>query len=381
MESGEVMLEDFSDGQAFRFTGSTARTFPNPPSPRRLIVDRHNNLEFERIEAHGGWSKWALFWHQEPPVDVRLWERESTGPRTGVVSPILTNDDGSEVSTRYRKIPRPGDDLMHYIGRGWHRGTTFDAPRAGVDIGTGQHLAIKTVSYPFEIEDRRSLLGRIGRSCKLSHPHLIAFLQVKPTRIGIDIITPLKHGNLLWFIQNHRNNLEMLRTPTESDQLGQLLFGQILGQMLSALDYLESQDVVHRFIRPGNILVKAGLSEGGNHSFYLSNFQYESLSGTTFEPSDVCSKAPEECGLTNAQVSTQTDIWGLCATMVYVFDLSGFRDLVGRRPSNFVLAHAVRERSRMLASLQGMGEWDANHRPSARQRLVEAFGEGVLGTQ
>ncbi|UPK92762.1 hypothetical protein LCI18_003697 [Fusarium solani-melongenae] len=160
---------------------------------------------------------------------------------------------------------------------------------------------------------------------------------------------PWKDGNLLWFMKQHQNQPEMFRTPTEAHQPGPLLFDQILGQMLSALGYLESQTVVHRYICPGNILVKAGSNERG-HSFYLSNFKYESFSGATFEPSEVCSRAPEACGLTDG-------------------------DLVSSRPSAIDLAHAVCEKSRMLVSLRGMGEWDARDRPSAGQKLVELFGE------
>lgn len=169
MKTGEVLLEDFSDDEVFRFTGPTALDFPNPPHPRRLIVDCNTNLEFECIDDSGSWSRWRILWHQEPPMDVLLWERESTDPRTGVVSPILTNDDGCEVCPGYNKTPESSDDLIRYVDRSQYFGSKFGAPQAVVDVGTGQHLAVKTVSYPFKIEARRSLLDRVIRSCNLSH--------------------------------------------------------------------------------------------------------------------------------------------------------------------------------------------------------------------
>ncbi|KAI8682041.1 hypothetical protein NCS55_00458400 [Fusarium keratoplasticum] len=372
MKTGEVLLEDFSGGDAFRFTGPSALDFPNPPHPRRLIVDCNTNLEFECTEDSGSWSKWRIFWHQERPVDVLLWERESTHPRTGVVS-ILTNGDGCEVCPGYNKTPESSDDLIRYVDRSQYFGSKFGAPQAAVDVGTGQHLAVKTVTYPFKIEARRSLLDRVIRSCNLSHPHIIAFFQVQETPDSINIIMPLKDDSLLGLIQLHQNGPGLFERPIEIRPLGRLL----LGEMLSALDYLGHEGVVHRNICPRNILVN-GSRERENFHFYLSNFEYASFKDTFPDPDNPCFKAPETCGLTTAEESPRTDIWGLCATMAY-FLSRDFRDIVSSKPSEDVVAKAVRGASMMLFGLGGMGELDANDRPSARQKLEEVFGEGVEG--
>ncbi|KAJ3466658.1 hypothetical protein MRS44_004222 [Fusarium solani] len=375
MKTGEVLLEDFSDDEVFRFTGPTALDFPNPPHPRRLIVDCNTNLEFECIDDSGSWSRWRILWHQEPPMDVLLWERESTDPRTGVVSPILTNDDGCEVCPGYNKTPESSDDLIRYVDRSQYFGSKFGAPQAVVDVGTGQHLAVKTVSYPFKIEARRSLLDRVIRSCNLSHPHIITFFQVQETPDSINIIMPLKDGSLLGLIQLHQNGSGLFQKPIEIRPLGRLLFGE----MLSALEYLERERVVHRNICPRNILVN-GLRERENFHFYLSNFEYASFKDTFPDPGDPCFKAPETCGLTTAEESPRTDIWGLCATMAY-FLSKDFRDIVNSKPSEDVVAQTVCGASRMFPELGGMGEWDANDRPSARQKLEEVFSEGVLSDE
>ncbi|WAO87239.1 Hypothetical protein NCS54_00454300 [Fusarium falciforme] len=374
INTGEVLLEDYSDGRAFRFTGPTALTFPSPPHPRRLIIDCHNNLEFECIDGSGCWSQWRILWHQEPPMDVLLWRHESTGLRTGVVSSILTNDDGCEVFPGYNKTPDSADDLIRYTDRSRYFASKFGAPQAVVDVGTGQHLAVKKVSYPFKMEARRSLLDRVIRSSNLSHPHIIAFFQVQETPDSIDIIMPLKDGSLLGLIQLHQNGPGLFERPIEMRPLGRLLFGE----MLSALNYLEHEGVVHRNICPRNILVN-GLREKQNFHFYLSNFEYASFKDTFPDPGDPCFKAPETCGLTTAEESPRTDIWGLCATMAY-FLSNDFRDIVNSKPSENIVAQAVYGASRMLLfGLEGMGEWDANDRPSARQKLEKVFGEGVEG--
>ncbi|KAI8680652.1 hypothetical protein NCS56_00471000 [Fusarium sp. Ph1] len=357
MKTGEVLLEDFSDDEAFRFTGPTALDFPNPPHPRRLIVDCNTNLEFECIDDSGSWSQWRILWHQEPPVDVPLWERESTDPRTGVVSSILTNDDGCEVYPGYNKTTDSGDDLIRYVDR------------------ASQHLAVKTVSYPFKIEARRSLLDRVIRSCNLSHPHIIAFFQVQETPDSINIIMPLKDGSLLGLIQLHQNGPGLFERPIEIRPLGRLLFGE----MLSALDYLKHEGVVHRNICPRNILMN-GLRERQNFHFYLSNFEYASFKDTFPDLGDPCFKALETWGLTTAEESPRTDIWGLCATMAYFLG-NDFREIINSKPSEDVVAQAVCGASMMLFGLGGMGELDANDRPSARQKLEEVFGEGVLSDE
>lgn len=155
----EVLLEDFSNGHAFRFTGPTAIPFPNPPHPRRLMIDCHYNLEFEYLEDTGNWSKWEILWDQTSHAH----------PPCRPASTILIYDNGSEVYTDYTKTPGSGDELIRYADRDWSFGSKFGAPRVVVDIGTGQYLAVRKVSYPFKIEARRSLLDRIISDGKLSH--------------------------------------------------------------------------------------------------------------------------------------------------------------------------------------------------------------------
>ena len=183
----------------------------------------------------------------------------------------------------------------------------------------------------------------------------------------------MKDDSLLGLIQLHQNGPGLFERPIEIRPLGRLL----LGEMLSALDYLGHEGVVHRNICPRNILVN-GSRERENFHFYLSNFEYASFKDTFPDPDNPCFKAPETCGLTTAEESPRTDIWGLCATMAY-FLSRDFRDIVSSKPSEDVVAKAVRGASMMLFGLGGMGELDANDRPSARQKLEEVFGEGVEG--
>lgn len=183
---------------------------------------------------------------------------------------------------------------------------------------------------------------------------------------------PVKDGDLHWLMQQYQNSPGNSCQLIEVDKMGLRLFGQ----MLSALDYLESKSVIHRKVCPGNILVNIGLGEGENATFQLSNFEYAGFTGTGLYAGDPCFRAPEACGLTDAKESPRTDIWGLCATMAYFFN-PGFRDFISSKPSDDLVAQAVCNASGMCFTLRGMGEWDANDRPSARQKLEEVFGEGV----
>ncbi|KAI8722684.1 hypothetical protein NCS52_00412800 [Fusarium sp. LHS14.1] len=362
--TGEVLLEDFSDGQAFRFTGPNAIPFPNPPHPRRLMIDCCRNLEFECLEEPGSWSKWAVFWHQTPPAH----------PPQRPASTVLTDDDGSEVYAKYKKIPDSGDDLVRYTDRDWSFASKFGAPRVVVDTGTGQYLAVRKVSYPFKIEARRSMLERIINDSKLSHPHIITYFQVQETPASIDILMPVQEGDLLWLMEHYQNPTDNFPPLVNPDEIGQLL----LGQMLLALDYLESKGVIHHKVCPGNILVNIGLGRGENATFQLSNFEYGGFKSTSLYANDPCFRAPEACGLTDSRESPRTDIWGLCATMAYFLD-PDFRGFVSSKPSDDLVANAVCLASELFIALRGMGEWDANDRPSARQKLEEVFGEDFEG--
>lgn len=144
-----------------------------------------------------------------------------------------------------------GDKLGHYevtakIGKGG-MGVVYRA----TDTLIGRDVALKTI-HLHEIEDpteRQFLKDRLFREAKsagiLSHPNIVTVYQIGDqdglTYIAMEFVDGLNLGELLG------------RTPRPTLEALLSVFDQTAG----ALDYAHSRGVVHRDIKPGNIIVRA----------------------------------------------------------------------------------------------------------------------------
>lgn len=181
-----------------------------------------------------------------------------------------------------------------------------------------------------------------------------------------EIFMPLRDGNLQSLAKSSR------RKWTD-DQLGTA----VLEQMLSALDYLACKDVVHRDVKPGNILY---WENQGDYVFQLADFglaNRETLAKTKcgtgyYEAPEL---SPEITRVISAQ-SPKMDVWSLFATIADIHPLFLFppKDATGY---NDVLC-AVQAAALLEPRLEPMARLDPKKRASAAQLLVALFeGRGL----
>lgn len=152
----------------------------------------------------------------------------------------------------------------------------------------------------------------------------------------------------------------------------------VLQQMLCALDYLASLNLVHRDVKPDNILY-ARLGPG-RYLFQLADFglaHHLSLAKT------ICGtgylQAPEllpHVSNVHAGQSPKMDIWSLFATIVAVH--SAFREFPPHTTDYRVVLRALKDKARTSVKLEPMARLDPEHRASAAQMLLSRFdGEGL----
>ncbi|KAL1877366.1 hypothetical protein VTK73DRAFT_8661 [Phialemonium thermophilum] len=252
-----------------------------------------------------------------------------------------------------------------FVGNGAF-GKVFQA----IDNGTGYRFAIKVVELE-KYSDIRAARALMYQEMKildsLRHEHIIECLgHHRFDTFFPEIFMPLREGSLT----------SLIRKEVVADHRRLCL--DVLQQMLSALDYLASKDLVHRDVKPDNILY-ARLPEGDGFLFQLSDFglaHYRSMAtticGTGFYQAPEL--RPEESQI-DAPQSPKMDVWSLFATMVAID--SRFRDFPPRADDYGVVLGVLQAKA-PTSLLEPMARLDPNRRASAAQMLVQLFaGKGL----
>jgi len=102
----------------------------------------------------------------------------------------------------------------------------------------------------------------------------------------------------------------------EGVQLKESQVSRIIYEVLSLLSYMRSQGIVHRHIRPANILVKSLNEEGSQWQVHVTGFEY------AIRP-ERCKKLTEICGapgfiapeVYDQRYNHACDIWSLGITV------------------------------------------------------------------
>lgn len=146
--------------------------------------------------------------------------------------------------------------------------------------------------------------------------------------------------------------------------------------MLQALDCLAANDIIHRDVKPDNILWT------GRHGhfifqlgdFGLCNFTVEAV---TFAGTPIF-MAPEFFqGLGQTH---KADVWSLFVTVLWTLDLNGFRKNSEKYSSIQDVHRDIFNASLYVDIIQEMARVDPNERASAAQMLVKCFNAKGLTT-
>jgi serine/threonine-protein kinase len=131
--------------------------------------------------------------------------------------------------------------LLQELGRGG-MGVVYEAE----NIRLGKHVALKAMreELRFNPRDRRKFLEEARNLAKLEHPNVVGILDVLE-----------EPSQDTWLV------MELVRGRSLKDRLDveeRIAFAQaqpILAEVLKALDYVHRKKVVHRDLKPGNIML------------------------------------------------------------------------------------------------------------------------------
>ena len=156
------------------------------------------------------------------------------------------------------------------IGKG-----SFAIVYKGVSLKDGRNIAIKAVSRS-KLKNKKLLENlevEIAILKKIKHPHIVRLMDCERTATDFYLIMEYcALGDLTFFIKKRKNLLvkhPLIRTvfekypppSTEHNGLNRVLVVNYLQQLSSALQFLRSKNLVHRDIKPQNLLICTPLLE------------------------------------------------------------------------------------------------------------------------
>ncbi|KAI8686732.1 hypothetical protein LRP88_13022 [Fusarium phalaenopsidis] len=260
------------------------------------------------------------------------------------------------------KQPKINYEIIHpSIGSG-----AFGKVYKARNLDTGAMMAVKVASIVDDGREIKMLRNEVEILARSNHRHIVELITSEGWRgHEIKIFMSLKDGSLA-----------SLALATSNSKL-QDIAETALHHMLQALDYLASEDILHRDVKPDNILYSM---VGGNPRFELGDFglavearHYEDHAGT------FAYMAPDVL-LRGAPQTAKSDVWSLYATMLWVLDGRGFREKCLRlrddgRPEQLFrdIVDMTRSVPKELKHIEEMAAFNANCRASAGEMLDKLF--------
>ncbi|KAI1954028.1 hypothetical protein LOZ57_000372 [Ophidiomyces ophidiicola] len=356
-DTGVIMLRDHSVDQSTHVFGRDSIPFRSGSSRQIAVIHGLNSKIGLGGEAPGA-VQFEMLWHDYAAETIAkvLARGLRVGHAPRHVDIPSTNQGDRRRRIRHVKIGALGAGAC---------GQVFKA----IDVDTGRMMAVKQAGDKSKMEPQLwrfqyDLLLREAKAlATLEHPHVIPFIRSRIWPEKIEMFVELQQGSV-----------EALMSKRQISTLD--ICDRLLPQILSALDYLAYQNLIHRDVKPANILYS--IQSNGRYHFYLADFGLIDNFGTTSNIGTRVYFAPEI--VLGMPQTDRVDVWALFMTMMWVMDVHGFRHLEPRLRSP-VEAQQLVEMAKMdpvLSRIQEMAAFDPSCRASAAQMLVRLFcGKGL----
>ncbi|KAI0439398.1 kinase-like domain-containing protein [Xylaria telfairii] len=250
---------------------------------------------------------------------------------------------------------------------------TFGDVHKGIDIDHGKFIAVKSLRGSGAGGNAEKLRAAWFREAKIlstmKHPHIIEYIWSQGWDVGpVNIIMPLKDGSLtsLMELQNR------LCTTKEIIRLASY-------QILQAIDFLATRAIVHRDIKPDNILYSV---RSNQYHFELSDFglsNYQAIANTMAGTMEFMAPELHQYGV----ATHKSDVWSLFVALLWTSENKGFRKFVkthkGMEGFHAAIA-ALGSQERLVVDMMEMIALNPEERASAAQMLLNYYGGQGLST-
>ncbi|EEH06284.1 serine/threonine-protein kinase ppk11 [Histoplasma capsulatum G186AR] len=350
-DSHVVMLYDRSNSQTTQVFGEDAIPFETGRI-RRIAVEPRLNTRFGIGGVRSDLVQFELQWHRRTFDVEEQVNNQVDNPRL-----TRTVDDIPTVlpSQRLTRIHTPGNRLLNirYMEMNQLGAGTISEVWKAVDADSGNILALKLFKEPPPGFSEQML------------PHIVEYIHHQEVGGQLEIFMPLKEGSLqtLMLRDHFKENFSLANA--------------LLRQMLQALDYLAFFGIIHRDVKPANILYTS-LSEN-QCCFQLADFGVcNSITNARTCVGSPIYMAPEVLEDKGIAQSSKVDVWSLFVTLAYALDVNGYRNKALATRDQKVEAALEAAETQELRSLKDMVAIDPKHRASAAQMLLKFYdGEGL----
>ena len=187
--------------------------------------------------------------------------------------------------------------LLEELGRG-AMGVVF----RGFDPAIGRPVAIKIIradqfASPEEVSDLKLRFAREAASAgKLSHPNIVTVYHLG------------EEGDLQYLVLELVNGTSLEKTLSDGQPQDPKTATSIIAQVADALDYAHSEGIVHRDVKPANILVRPD-GKAKITDFGIARIESHTVTRTGFTFGTPAYMSPEQ--IMTAKVSGQADQYSL----------------------------------------------------------------------
>ena len=218
--------------------------------------------------------------------------------------------------------------LLEEIARG-----SMGAVFVGYQTSLKRQIAVKVLPKSIiTSQTARSFQQEAELAAILSHPNIIPVYEVGDAGDFLFLAMQLVKGKpLSYYIKrSHKNVLPSKRILPLNITL------KIISSVLNALDYAHSQSIIHRDIKPGNLLIEGYKSRPIIVDFGLAQVSQKPDETSTMISGTPKYMAPEQ--ILNSEVDGRADIYAT-ATMLYEMltpeplfsDIKSIQDLLARK--------------------------------------------------